>query len=584
MKSQILHSKNRIQRCASSRLAPSRGLLGLGPLLLLGMALTLGAQTRVDLATQTKNADFSAFSVTKPLSVGPTLPSTCNTGQLYISTSPAANIYVCSATNLWTLPYISSDISASQTMSGSLAAPVVNGVYVANSFPGSDIGAQVNAAFAACNMNCKVQVLPGTYSFSTTILMNKPTQTLEGLGSKATVVLNYTGSGYAIEMQMDPFTSINAGMIANLTLTGTSSGLGGLLTGSVIGSVLRDIEIDGFPNGDCINIQNTSDSLGNGGWYERNHWYGVETGNAHAANPSGCLYNVYVKPTANGTSSLGYNDWQLQMNVANGQKGIYLDGSGTNVFWYNSRLLLTCNVTSSSTSTSSIPECLTITNNSIFTQSNGGLFGENSISNSAYGTGIHVLSGGTLNFEGEEDFINLNDLFDGGSMGGGIIKQFGPNPAQNGTIRLGNTGAIVWRNAANTGDVAGITVDSSNNLELGNGGNKVYLGGGTLMAPTYATSQVCATSASPAVCYSAAAGQVRVPTGATTLQVNTHAVTNSSSIGCLTYSTVAGSVPSNMNSLLTPYVSAVSAGTSFTLTLPVAPVGAPVNVQYCLIN
>ena len=59
---------------------------------------------------------------------------------------------------------------------------------------GSDIGAQINAAFTACSFNCVVAIPPGNYSYSTTIEMTKPSQSLIGAGSLLTI-LHYTGQG-----------------------------------------------------------------------------------------------------------------------------------------------------------------------------------------------------------------------------------------------------------------------------------------------------------------------------------------------------------------------------------------------------
>jgi hypothetical protein len=64
-----------------------------------------GAQTRVDLRTQSKSADFAAASSTKPFQTGTALPSTCSQGQTFFQTNaPAgANFYACISTNTWAL-------------------------------------------------------------------------------------------------------------------------------------------------------------------------------------------------------------------------------------------------------------------------------------------------------------------------------------------------------------------------------------------------------------------------------------------------------------------------------------------------
>lgn len=114
--------------------------------------------------------------------------------------------------------------------------------------------------------------------------------------------------------------------------------------------------------------------------------------------------------------------------------------------------------------------------------------------------------------------------------------------------------------------------------------NPFYVVSGTANATSYATITNCTSTASPSVCGSAAAGKVQIAAAATTLTINTTAVTAVSQVGCLTYSTVGITAPTNIASLIQPYVSAVTAGTSFTITLPVAPLTNPVNLNYCLEN
>jgi hypothetical protein len=96
---------------------------------------------------------------------------------------------------------------------------------------------------------------------------------------------------------------------------------------------------------------------------------------------------------------------------------------------------------------------------------------------------------------------------------------------------------------------------------------------GYVNATSYLTGSNCAVnSASPAACGSAAAGAVVVPTTTTTYTVNTSAVTANSVIAIMprTYS---GNLPSSPT-CVTPAVtsswnvSAISAATSFTFTLP----------------
>lgn len=69
------------------------------------LAAVVAGQTQVDLRTQSKTADFSAFSSTRPITTGTSLPATCSTGQMFFLSSATAgqNLYGCTATNTWTV-------------------------------------------------------------------------------------------------------------------------------------------------------------------------------------------------------------------------------------------------------------------------------------------------------------------------------------------------------------------------------------------------------------------------------------------------------------------------------------------------
>ncbi len=74
-------------------------------LLFLGSISIALAQTTVDLRTQAKSIDFTGANSTKVLKAAITLPATCVTTELFLLTSalPGSNIYVCTATNTWTV-------------------------------------------------------------------------------------------------------------------------------------------------------------------------------------------------------------------------------------------------------------------------------------------------------------------------------------------------------------------------------------------------------------------------------------------------------------------------------------------------
>ena len=61
-------------------------------------------QTQLDLGTQAKDVNFTASVSTRPVKTGTVLPSVCNVGELFFSTTaPAgANLYMCGTVNTWT--------------------------------------------------------------------------------------------------------------------------------------------------------------------------------------------------------------------------------------------------------------------------------------------------------------------------------------------------------------------------------------------------------------------------------------------------------------------------------------------------
>lgn len=70
----------------------------------LGCVFGSAQTTSINLATQTRNADFSTFPFTRPVAVGTSLPATCQVGQLFFNTTvaPGSNLYGCTAPNVWT--------------------------------------------------------------------------------------------------------------------------------------------------------------------------------------------------------------------------------------------------------------------------------------------------------------------------------------------------------------------------------------------------------------------------------------------------------------------------------------------------
>jgi hypothetical protein len=72
-------------------------------LFMLASAIPALSQTSINLATQSKNPDFSNFPFTRPLTVASSLPATCQLGQILFNSAaqPGANLYVCGQANVW---------------------------------------------------------------------------------------------------------------------------------------------------------------------------------------------------------------------------------------------------------------------------------------------------------------------------------------------------------------------------------------------------------------------------------------------------------------------------------------------------
>ena len=72
---------------------------------LLALCPAYSQVTTLNLGTQSRNADFSNLSFTRPVTVGTSLPATCQVGQLFFNraATPGSNLYGCTAANTWTL-------------------------------------------------------------------------------------------------------------------------------------------------------------------------------------------------------------------------------------------------------------------------------------------------------------------------------------------------------------------------------------------------------------------------------------------------------------------------------------------------
>lgn len=169
-----------------------------------------------------------------------------------------------------------------------------------------------------------------------------------------------------------------------------------------------------------------------------------------------------------------------------------------------------------------------------------------------------------------------------GSYTSPLFTQSGANPATTGIFNLRSGFAVCWRNSGNTGDDC-IQGGQANSLFTINGG--IDNNNHSLTAGSYKTSSNCADSAGPAACGDAAAGSFVIDAAATTVVVSTTALTAASEV-FVQYDSSLGtrlSVTCNTTVAL-PSVTARSAGTSFTVTVPVAPTVNPACYSYRIIN
>jgi hypothetical protein len=101
----------------------------------------------------------------------------------------------------------------------------------------------------------------------------------------------------------------------------------------------------------------------------------------------------------------------------------------------------------------------------------------------------------------------------------------------------------------------------------------------SMSSPVYLTPTTCTSTASPAVCGVNTAGIVQVAAAATSLVIDSSNFT--ANTGCwFTYDIGGITAPANISLLIPPYISARTAGTSITITLPVAPGTNPVNIRF----
>jgi DNA/RNA endonuclease YhcR with UshA esterase domain len=122
--------------------------------------------------------------------------------------------------------YACSDSRGNVVMDGQSSAGFVNGSF----YPGSDLGAEINNAIVNLPNGGTIFLPPGVSQFSTTIIVNNPGITFLGSGGwssnatpqVATTILEYTGTGKAIDVQKSGF----IGKQFSILLPNSSSAIG----------------------------------------------------------------------------------------------------------------------------------------------------------------------------------------------------------------------------------------------------------------------------------------------------------------------------------------------------------------------
>ena len=131
---------------------------------------------------------------------------------------------------------------------GEIQAQAADGVRAATAFPGEDIGAKINAAFAACaGKPCTVFVPAGDYRFKTTIVV--PGGESFTLHMDSGAFLHYEGDGWALS------TSLNTGraFIRGGHIYGNPSAKAGIiLMPGTQGIYIDEIDVKNFSGGDGI--------------------------------------------------------------------------------------------------------------------------------------------------------------------------------------------------------------------------------------------------------------------------------------------------------------------------------------------
>lgn len=189
--------------------------------------------------------------------------------------------------------------------------------------PGNlDVGEAVNRAESSLpGTGGVVRILPGAYSFRTTIVL-RPHVYLVGYGA----VLHYVGAGDAVRVPASVAAPYLTGGLLGFELTGTGRARAvGVHQMGTVGVIYNDLVVWGFTRGVGIWLDNQNSSFN-----ERTSFERVSVGD--------CRTGVLLS-NSGGTDSFGYTHFTLtHLQVGPGQVGLRL--SGPRVRLYNADLSL----------------------------------------------------------------------------------------------------------------------------------------------------------------------------------------------------------------------------------------------------
>lgn len=152
------------------------------------------------------------------------------------------------------------------------------------------------------------------------------------------------------------------------------------------------------------------------------------------------------------------------------------------------------------------------------------------------------------------------------------------------TLKL--NGGVLYPSANSTTAVQINKADGTTNVVTLDTTGSILSVVGALKSTTMQTTANCTSAASPATCTASSAGSVVMAATTSTIVVNTSVVTASSQIFAIQDNGLGTklSVTCNTSAAMNPYVSARSAGTSFTVKVDIAPTVNPLCLSFFIVN